>query len=447
MLMVLLQFFLILLNAVFACAEIAVISMNDNKLAKRAAEGDKRAIRLVALTSQPARFLATIQVAITLSGFMGSAFAAENFSDSLVDWLIGLGLTAPVATLDAISVVVITLILAYFTLIFGELVPKRLAMRKAEVLALGMSALMSSLSKLFAPIVWFLTLSTNAVLGLLGIGSEDEEEAVSEEEIRMMVDMGTKTGTIDDEEKQLIHNVFAFDDLTAGQIATHRTDIALLWREEDVEAWKETIYSTRHSLYPICEDSVDNIVGILNAKDYLRRDIKDKEAILQYSVKGAYFVPQTVKADVLFSNMKQTQNTMAVVLDEYGGMVGIVTINDLVEQLVGELACEVGEQQRRSKIEKISELSWRISGDTPLEKIEQALGVQLPEAQYDTLNGLVFDTLGAIPSDGDVVELDVCALNIKVETIREHQVEAAIVTLKEVRTNGEGTTHSANKPD
>ena len=219
--MILLQVFLILLNAVFASAEIAVISINDAKLARMAAEGDKRAVRLARLTSQPARFLATIQVAITLSGFLGSAFAAENFSDGLVNWLVSLGVGVPAATLDAIAVVIITLVLSYFTLIFGELVPKRVAMRKAESLALGISGLISAIAKLFAPIVWFLTASTNAVLRLLGIDPNAEEETVSEEEIRMMVDVGTQKGTIDHEEKQFIQNVFEFDDLTAGEIATH----------------------------------------------------------------------------------------------------------------------------------------------------------------------------------------------------------------------------------
>ena len=268
--MILLQVFLILLNAVFASAEIAVISINDAKLAQMAAEGDKRAVRLARLTSQPARFLATIQVAITLSGFLGSAFAAENFSDGLVNWLVSLGVGIPAATLDAIAVVIITLVLSYFTLIFGELVPKRVAMRKAESLALGISGLISAIAKLFAPIVWFLTASTNAVLRLLGIDPNAEEETVSEEEIRMMVDVGSQKGTIDHEEKQFIQNVFEFDDLTAGEIATHRTDLTILWLEESMEEWAATIHNSRHTRYPVCGESADDVVGILNAKDYFR---------------------------------------------------------------------------------------------------------------------------------------------------------------------------------
>ncbi|MEG1968470.1 MAG: CNNM domain-containing protein, partial [Clostridia bacterium] len=208
---ILLQILLIALNAVFACAEIAVISMNDNKLAQMAAQGDKRAVRLARLTSQPARFLATIQVAITLSGFMGSAFAADNFSDKLVQWLLSLGVTVPVATLDTAAVIVITLILSYFTLVFGELVPKRIAMKKAEALALGMSGLITAISKLFAPLVWLLTASTNGILRLFGIDPNAEDEEVSEEEIRMMVDVGNQKGVIDPVEREMIQNVFEFD--------------------------------------------------------------------------------------------------------------------------------------------------------------------------------------------------------------------------------------------
>ena len=212
--MILLQVVLIALNAVFACAEIAVISMNDNKLAKMASEGDKRAIRLARLTSQPARFLATIQVAITLSGFLGSAFAAENFSGVLVDWLVGLGVPISAKVLDSIAVVFITIVLSYFTLVFGELVPKQVAMRKAEPLALGMSGLISTIAKIFAPLVSFLTMSTNGVLRLMGIDPNAEDDEVSEEEIRMMVDVGSEKGTIDHQDREFIQNVFEFDYLS-----------------------------------------------------------------------------------------------------------------------------------------------------------------------------------------------------------------------------------------
>lgn len=434
--MILLQVILIGLNAVFACAEIAVISMNDSKLAKLAAEGDKRAVRLARLTCQPARFLATIQVAITLSGFLGSAFAADNFSDGLVTWLTGLGVTLPAATLDSIAVVVITIVLSYFTLIFGELVPKRVAMRKAEALALGMSALISGIAKLFAPIVWLLTLSTNAILRLLGIDPNDEDEEVSEEEIRMMVDVGSEKGTIDHEEKQFIQNVFEFDDLTAGEIVTHRTEISLLWLEENMletsmEEWESTIHSSRHTLYPICTESADNIVGILNAKDYFRLNDKSVENVMKKAVKPAYFVPESVKADVLFRNMKHTRNNLAVVLDEHGGMTGIVTLNDLVEQLVGDFGNSGTNGNDKMPIEQIDSSTWKISGDAPLSEVSEALGISLVNEDYDTFNGLIFGALGAVPPDGSTAEIETAGLIIKITEIRNHQVKTAVVCLEQ----------------
>jgi putative hemolysin len=426
--MVLLQFVLIALNAIFACAEIAVISFNDSKLIKMAEEGDKRAMRLARLTSQPARFLATIQVAITLSGFLGSAFAAENFSDRLVDWMIGLGVTISAETLNTMAVIVITIVLSYFTLVLGELVPKRVAMRKAESLALGMSGLISIIARLFAPIVWFLTVSTNAILRLLGIDPNAEDEEVSEEEIRMMVDVGSEKGTIDHEEKEFIQNVFEFDDLTAGEIATHRVEVSLLWLDETMEDWARTIHESRHTLYPICGETVDDVVSILNAKDYFRLEDKSRESVMKYAVKPAYFVPESVKADVLFRNMKHSRNNFAVVLDEYGGMSGIITLYDLVEQLVGDLVD--GEPEEPSKpVEKIDKHTWKIQGSAGLKEVSKALDITLPGEDYDTFNGLIFDALGTIPQDGVQVELETCGLSIRVTEIQEHQVKTAIVCL------------------
>lgn len=431
--MIALQLGLIALNAVFACAEIAVISMNDNKMDKMAEEGDKRAKRLVKLTSQPARFLATIQVAITLSGFMGSAFAAENFSDGLVDWLLGLGLQAPRATLDAMAVVVITLILSYLTLIFGELVPKRVAMRHAEKLALGISGLINGISVLFAPIVWLLTASTNGVLRLLGIDPNAEEENVSEEEIRMMVDVGSEKGTIDPEEKQLIQNVFEFDDLTAGEIATHRTELVVLWMEDSMDAWEEVIFENRHTFYPVCEDSVDNVVGILNSKDYFRQRDKSRENILTTSVRPAYFVPESVKADVLFKNMKHNRSNIAIVLDEYSGVSGMVTINDLVEKLVGDIEVDELQEEEKPLIEQVDENTWKVHGSLPLEELSETIGVKIePTEDYETFNGLVFDALGAIPGDGETPQVETDILSIRVVTIQDHLVEEAIVIKKEL---------------
>lgn len=424
--MIFLQVILIGLNAVFACAEIAVISMNDNKLAKMAAEGDKRAVRLARLTSQPARFLATIQVAITLSGFLGSAFAAENFSDVLVELIVGLGVTIPVSILDSVAVIFISIVLSYFTLVFGELVPKQVAMRKAEPLALAMSGLLSGVAKMFKPLVSLLTVSTNAVLRLFGIDPNAEEEEVGEEEIRMMVDVGSEKGTIDCDERDFIQNVFEFDDLSAEELVTHRTDVVMLDVNDSMEVWEKTISSTRHTLYPICDDSADKIVGILNTKEYFRLEDKSRESVMNNAVNQPYFVPDTVKADTLFRNMKEKKHTLAVVLDEYGGMTGIITINDLVEQLVGDLCGDCEEEESRL-IELIGENTWKICGSAFLEDVEKEVGITVPCEECETFNGLIFHALGSIPEDGSDIEVEIAGLQVKVTEIRNHQVETAVV--------------------
>jgi putative hemolysin len=429
--MLLLQAVLIALNAVFACAEIAVISINDGKLAKLASDGDKRAKRLVKLTNKPEKFLATIQVAITLSGFLGSAFAAENFSDMLVDWVVSLGVKVSPVTLDAVAVVLITLILSYFTLVFGELVPKRVAMRKAEKIGLALSGLVNAISVVFKPIVWFLSVSTNAMLRVVGVDPDQEEEQAGEEEIRMMVDVGSEKGTIDRTEKEFIQNVFEFDDLTADEIATHRTDVDLLWMKDTMDEWAEVIHSTRHTLYPICDESPDNIIGILNAKDYFRIDVKTRENVFADAVRAAYFVPENIKADVLFQNMKRNHESMAVVLDEYGGMVGIVTLNDLVEELVGTLNDDDDENDADSpQIVKIGEDSWKIHCNIELADIEEATGVKLDDEEYDTFTGLVFGALGVIPGDGQQsIDLEMGPLKIHISRIEGHQISEAVINV------------------
>lgn len=445
--MLLLQVVLIALNAIFACAEVAVISVNDNKLARMAAQGDRRAKRLVRLTSQPAKFLATIQVAITLSGFIGSAFAAENFSDVLVELLLGVGVSMPRSTLDAIAVVVITLILSYFTLIFGELVPKRMAQRKTEELALGLSGLVGAIATLFAPIVWFLTFSTNTVLRLMGIDPNQEDDEVSEEEIRMMVDVGSEKGTIDHQEKEFIQNVFEFDDLAAAEIATHRTEVDFLWMEESMEEWTATIHATRHTRYPICKDSPDQVVGILNAKDFFRLENRDRDSVMASAVKQPYFVPGSIKADVLFRNMKRSHVSMAVVLDEYGGMIGIVTLNDLIQQLVGALEDEESETGRQHvlPIQKIGEDAWKLRGNVELADLEEATGAVVESNDHDTITGLVFHALGYVPDDGAYdTELDAGPFHVRLLKVLEHQVFEAVVQYQKPDSAGTQDAGGAN---
>lgn len=433
---ILLQIFLIALNAIFAAAEIAIISMNDAKLASLAAKGNKKAVRLARLTSTPAKFLATIQVAITLSGFLGSAFAADNFAEPLVGLLMRLRIPEDMrAAVNSVTVIIITLILSYFTLVFGELVPKRVAMKKAESLALGLSGLISFISKVFAPIVWFLTVSTNGMLRLFGIDPNEHEESVSEEEIRMMVDAGSEKGTIDEEEKELIQNVFEFDDLSADDIATHRTDIDLLWMDDPVEKWEETIHVSRHTFFPVCKDTVDNIVGVLNAKDYFRLKNKSLDKIMKECVRPAFFVPETVKADVLFRNMKQKKNYFAVVLDEYGGMTGIVTITDILESIVGDYDEDtITQQEEEPDILKVDDVTWKISGTAPIDDVCEELGIALDCEDCDTFGGYVFSVLGIVPEDGATPVAEDDRLIINVTEVKEHRIEKTVVTVKEIKT-------------
>ncbi|MDR1949674.1 MAG: hemolysin family protein [Spirochaetaceae bacterium] len=427
----LLQLVLIGINAVFACAEIALISVNDTKLEQLSAAGDKRAKKLLFLTKQPARFLATIQVGITLAGFLGSAFAADNFAEKLTTRFVSMGIKLPPATLNTISVVTITIILSYLTLILGELVPKRLAMKKAEALAFAMSALIYFISKLFAPVVWFLTKSTNILLRLLRIDPDAEEAGVTEEEIRMMIDVGSAKGAINPREKEIIHNVFEFDDKAAVEVMTHRIDVVLLRLKDSDEEWEKTLLENRHRFYPVCGETPDDVQGILSAQDYFRLPDRRREAVLDLAVHPAVFIPESVKTDIIFKNMKRRRNHFAVVLDEYGGMSGILTMNDLLEQLVGDLGDDSTLPPERPLIEKTDPQTWRISGAASLDQVESALGVPLPVDKYDTFGGFVFSLLGHVPDDGATPELEGFGLFIKLTLIKDHRLEEALVRMSE----------------
>ena len=427
LLMLCFQFILIFFNAIFACAEIAVISMKDNKLQKLSKEGDKRAKRLINITKEPAKFLATIQVAITLSGFLGSAFAADNFSSILVDWILGMGINIPSHTLDTLSVIFITIILSYVTLVLGELVPKRVAMRKSESIALGMSESITIISKVFSPIVKLLTASTNGVLKLIGIDPNAQDEELTEEEIRMMLEEGSKKGVIAEDENEIIQNVFEFNDLTAGEVATHRTQLSVLWMEESEDIWEDTIKSSYHRFYPICNESIDNVVGILDSKAYFRLDNKNKDNIIKKAVSKPYFVPEGAKADVVFRHMKESKNYFAGVLDEYGGVLGIITMNDLIEQLLGDFITQAQDVEEEPEIKQVDSNTWKILGSAFLNDIEDELDITLPKEDFDTFNGLVFGTLGEFPEDGSSIEFEIAGLYIKVIEIRNHKVEQAIV--------------------
>jgi putative hemolysin len=425
-LQLLLQAVLIVINAVFACAEIALISINSVKLEKLASGGSRKAKRLLSLTSKPAKFLATIQVGITLAGFLGSAFAADNFSDRLAAALVKAGFAFSETTISTVSLVLITLVLSFLTLVLGELVPKRIAMHKAERLAFALSSFIVFISKLFAPVVWLLTRSTNGLLRLFGIDPEAEEEAVTEEEIRLLIEAGSARGSIASGEKEIINNVFEFDNITAEELMTHRRDAALLWLKDEDSEWERIILENRHSYYPVCGENIDDVRGVLCARDYLGLKDKRRSLVMENAVKPAQLVPNTVPTNVLFRRMKSRRNHFAIVVDEYGSVDGIVTMNDLLEALVGDLA-DSEKKAELPAIEKKGPGLWRISGGASLDKVAAETGAALPVESYDTFGGYVFTLLGRIPEDGEKPELEDNGLLISVTKIKDRRLISATV--------------------
>ncbi len=426
----LLQLILIMLNAIFACAEIAVLSVSEAKLTKLEEEGNKKAKKLRKLVEEPSRFLSTIQIAITLAGFLGSAFAADNFADRLTNWILSINPTLPSGVINGVSVIVITIILSYVTLILGELVPKRVAMKKSEAVSLALAPLLYGVARAFRPVVWFLTVSVNGVLRLIGIDPNAEDEEVSEEEIRLMVDEGESKGVIAETEKEMIQNVFEFDDLTVDEFATHRTDICLLWMDDDLDAWEKEIHESRHSIYPICGETKDDVLGVLSVKDYFRLKEQGKDIVVKDAMKAPFYVPEGIHADVLFRKMQSSRNHFAVVLDEYGGMFGIVTMNDLLEQLVGDLKDDDSTYEEEiPMIAQVSEDTWDVQGICPLDDAAKEIGIELPIDEFDTVGGYVFSNYGEIPDDGAEFEMDVERLHVKVTKIQDHRIVAMTVTL------------------
>ncbi len=426
---------LIFLNAVFASAEIAVISMNDARLRQLTNEGNKKAVRLSKLVEQPSRFLATIQVAITLAGLLSSAFAADSFSEPVVKWLVSLGVNMNSKTLGVIVLVVITIILAYFNLVFGELVPKRIAMKRAEKMALGMSTMLYGVSVVFKPIVFILTASTNLVLRLFGINPNENDEVVTEEEIRMLLSQGREQGTIREYENEIIQNVFEFNDTTVDQICTHRVDVDLLDADGSTEAWNKMIYETRHSYYPVFKENNENIIGILDTKDYFRLKNKNKQNVIAKALDEPYYIPSGMKANVLFSRMKISRKYLAVIIDEYGGFEGIITLHDLMEALVGDIY-EPEEKVVQNDIQHLTDDSWRIKGSADIQEVSEALGVDLTDEDlYDTFNGYVYSVIQRVPNDGEVFECETDRLIISVRSVKNHIIQFATVTKKNVEEN------------
>ena len=424
----LLQVVLILLNAFFAATEIALLSVNSNRIKKLAEEGDRKANQLLKILDEPTGFLSTIQIGITLAGFLGSAFAAENFAGRITDWMADKVTVVPPDVINTISVILITLILSYFTLVLGELVPKRIAMQKPEKVARFSCAVIRVMEKLVHPLIWLLTASTNGMLRLLHINPNKEEEKVSEDEIMLMVDLGEEKGTIESNEKELIENVFEFTDLTAEDVMVHRTDIEFLWLDNTDQEILNIIQRTGLSRFPVCGEDKDDVKGLLMARDFFLNEHQAEPKTILQLLRPAYFVPESIKADSLFHNMQSQKSHMAIVVDEYGGTSGLVTMEDLLEKLVGNIYDELDPQEENGILSLESNL-WKIEGSTKLEDIAETLDVSLPEdEEFDTLNGLVMDTLGIIPEDGNRPQMDLFGLHIQVLEVKDRRVEWALVS-------------------
>lgn len=427
---IILQIVLIFFNAIFASAEIAVISTNERKLQKLAKSGDKRANRLLKLKDQPSKFLSTIQVAITLAGFLGSAFAAENFAGPLVDVLVDTGIPLSRGILHSFCVVLITIILAYFNIVFGELIPKHIAMKRAEKTALGVSGLLRVVSVIFAPIVWLLTASTNGLLRLMGINPNDEGEEVTEEDIVMMAEAGSEKGSIETEENELIKNIFDFKEQTVGEACTHRKDADLLFMQESDLEWSQKIKETHHTYYPICGKNIDDIVGVLNTKDYFRLENTSRKNVMEKAVSPALFVAETTPANMLFSKMKSTREYFAVVVDEYGGVSGIITLHDLIELIVGDLIEK--DEQADYEIIPLEENKWQINGLAPIDEVEETLKIKIPKNEneyFETFSGYVSSLIDSLPEDGTTFEVSTDQMKIEVLNIEERCINKVVVTL------------------
>jgi len=433
----LLQLILILINGWFAATEVAVLSVNEAKLRHDAEEGDKAAEQLLKLSESPNKFLSTIQVCITLAGFLGSAFAADQFASRLAGAVQGF-IPLDAASLHSVCVVAITLILSFFTLVFGELVPKRIAMQHPDKMARLALGVLRFCAGVFKPIVWLLSASTNGVLRLIGIDPNAEQEEVTEEEIRMMVDMGGETGAIEEAEKEMIENIFEFNNLSAEDVMTHRTDVFSIWVGDDDETILKTILESGLSRFPVYDEDMDDIVGVISTRSFLLNAASQSPKPTRELIREAYFVPETVQADALFRDMQKKRIHMAIVVDEYGGMSGIVTMEDLLEEIVGNIYDET-DHKEAAEIELVEENTWRVAGTASLEDVAEALDIDLPlEEEYDTLGGLIFSQFTTIPQDGSTPEVEAHGLRIQVEKIEDHRVEYALVTVLPTEEESEG---------
>ncbi len=435
---IILLLFLILTNAFFAMSELAVISLNDGKLKKMASNGDKKAKMLVKLTEEPSKFLATIQVGVTISGFLASAVAADTFTEYIVDFFRNYNVNP--STVKAISLVVITFLLSYFTLVLGELVPKRLAMQNYEKISFRVARLLSIIYKIEKPLVALLSASTNGILRLLGIDPNQRQEEVTEEEIRMMIDVGNESGTIEQSEKDMIHNIFDFDDRIVDEIMTHRTEITAIDIDTTLNEIIDIALEEGYSRIPVYDDDLDNIVGILYIKDLLKLVLEQSTENFRVTdyMRSALYIPETNRCKDLFHEFQKSKIQMAVIVDEYGGTSGIVTMEDLIESIVGNIQDEYDDEEE--EITLISDNLYKIDGMFALDKIERIFNIRFSEDEdydYDTISGYITGYLGRIPSKDEHPVVTVDNVDFTVLNVEEHRITAVQALIKPVENSDE----------
>ena len=422
-----LLFVLILANAYFAAAEIAFISLNDAKLDVQVKEGNKKAKSIKKILENPSKFLATIQIGTTLAGFLSSAFASEAFASELAPILYGWMPFFSVEVWNSISIVLITIILSYFTLVLGELVPKRIAMKYYEKIAFSTVRVIRTIAIVASPFVKFLTFSTNMVSKLFGV-SEIEEETVTEEEIRMMVDVGEEKGAIDKEEKEMINNVFEFNDKVVSEIMVPRTEIYAVDMNLSISKVLEEITDDddfRYSRIPVYEETIDDIKGVVYIKDILL-STKNKNVKIKNLVKEAYYVPETKPLNELFNELRKNRKQIAIVVDEYGGTAGVVTMEDILEEIVGEIYDEYDEVEKI--FEKLDENTFRLSGSMSVSDVEKVLDTAIPEGDYDTLSGYLVELLGRIPTEKDKAVIETPGVIYKLEKVEDMRIASVRAT-------------------
>ena len=411
---------LILVNAYFAASEIAFISLNDAKIQKIAKEGNKKAQQIEKMLKNPSKFLATIQIGITLAGFLSSAFASDAFASELAPILNSAMPVLSVEVWNTISIILITIILSFFTLVFGELVPKRLAMKNYEKIAFATIVFIKGLSVIASPFVKFLTTVTNGVSKLFGVG-ESDEEIVTEEEIKMMIDQGKEKGVIEEEEKELLNNVFEFGDITVSEIMTHRKDIFAVDIHTSAEELLQEISDEdyKYSRIPVYDETIDDIKGILYVKDILK-NMNKKTFKITNIMHDAYFVPQTKMIDDLFKELQKNKMQMAIILDEYAGTAGLITMEDILEELVGEIYDEYDNEE--SEYEKIDENTYILSGSMPVYDVNKLLNAKIPEGDYDTLSGFLQDELDRIPEEEENPIIETEEITYKIEEYEDKRI-------------------------